>query len=151
MKQFNSVEGILDFAITLEQEAVEFYTDLAAKMSNNEMKEIFTQFSFEEVGHKAKLQKIKDEKIFLLSDEKIADLKISDYIDSARPEPNMKYEDALKLAMKREKAAFKLYTNLANKSDNENMKNLFSLLAQEESKHKLRFEIEYDEYVMKEN
>jgi rubrerythrin len=151
MKQFNSVEGILDFAITLEQEAVEFYTDLAEKMSNKEMKEIFIQFSFEEVGHKAKLQKIKDEKIFFLSDEKIEDLKISDYIVSARPEPNMKYEDALKLAMKREKAAFKLYTNLSNKSDDNNMKTLFSLLAQEESKHKLRFEIEYDEYVMKEN
>jgi rubrerythrin len=63
----------------------------------------------------------------------------------------MKYEDALKLAMKREKAAFKLYTNLAEKSEDNGMKSLFSMLAQEESKHKLRFEIEYDEYVMKEN
>lgn len=151
MRQFNNIDSILDFAITLEQEAVEFYTGLADKMSNNEMKDIFIQFSFEEVGHKAKLQKIKDEKIFSLSSEKIADLKISDYIDSARPEPNMKYEDALKLAMKREKAAFKLYTNLSSKTDDSNMKTLFSLLAQEESKHKLRFEIEYDEYVMKEN
>jgi rubrerythrin len=151
MEQFKTVDDILDFAIILEQQAVDFYNNLAGRMSNNEMKDIFIQFSFEEVGHKAKLQKIKDEKIFFISSEKIADLKLSDYVVSARPEPDMKYEDALKLAMKREKAAFKLYTNLAEKSEDNGMKSLFSMLAQEESKHKLRFEIEYDEYVMKEN
>jgi hypothetical protein len=31
------------------------------------------------------------------------------------------------------------------------LKNTFQALAVEESKHKLRFELEYDEYVMREN
>jgi hypothetical protein len=31
------------------------------------------------------------------------------------------------------------------------MRNIFLALAQEESKHKLRFEIEYDEFVLREN
>ena len=63
----------------------------------------------------------------------------------------MTYQDALILAMKKEKYAFKLYTNLADYAKAENLKNIFLMLAQEEAKHKLRFEIEYDEFVLKEN
>jgi rubrerythrin len=151
MDNFKSIDTILEYAIKLEQDAVDFYTALAARMSNEEMKDIFIRFSFEEVGHKAKLQKIKDEKTFVCKNENIADLKISDYVDSVVPKDNMQYEEALKLAMKREKAAFKLYTTLSERAEDENIKQLFMLLAQEESKHKLRFEIEYDDLVMKEN
>ncbi|HPS46339.1 MAG TPA: ferritin family protein, partial [Bacteroidales bacterium] len=63
----------------------------------------------------------------------------------------MTYQDALVLAMKKEKSAFKLYMNLSNKTANKELKDLFLMLAMEESKHKLRFEIEYDENVLKEN
>jgi len=77
------------------------------------MKKIFLDFAQEEVGHKARLQKIKEEQIFVISAEKIADLKISDYTDNVVASPDMKYDEALILAMKREKAAFRLYSNLA--------------------------------------
>jgi rubrerythrin len=53
--------------------------------------------------------------------------------------------------MNKEKAAFKLYSALANRANSDEMKNVFMSLAQEESKHKLRFEIEYDEFVLREN
>ena len=63
----------------------------------------------------------------------------------------MDYQQALLLAMKKEKAAFKLYSALADRAPNAQLKDVFLGLAQEESKHKLRFEIEYDEYVLREN
>ena len=63
----------------------------------------------------------------------------------------MSYQDALTLAMKKEKAAFRMYTVLADKATDPVVKTLFLKLAQEESKHKLRFEIEYDDYILKEN
>jgi rubrerythrin len=47
--------------------------------------------------------------------------------------------------MKKEKAAFKLYSDLASSTDDENVKTMFLALAQAEAKHKLRFEIEYDD------
>jgi rubrerythrin len=151
MKEFNSVNDILDFAMGQEQGAVDFYTQIAGYARNAEMKKIFLEFAQEEVGHKARLQKIKEEQIFTISAEKIADLKISDYTDNVIASPDMKYDEALILAMKREKAAFRLYSNLAASSGDANMKNLFMSLAQEESKHKLRFELEYDDYVLREN
>ena len=81
----------------------------------------------------------------------MADLRIADYIVEAEPGPDMDYQNALVLAMKQEKAAFRLYLDLANQVTNEEQKSLFLSLAQEETRHKLRFEIEYDEMMLGEN
>lgn len=151
MEEFKSVNDILDFAIQGEQESVDFYSKLAGNASNPEMIEVFQQFAKEEMGHKARLLRIKEEGIFDIREEKIIDLKIADYLVILTPTPNMSYQDALILAMQKEKAAFKLYLNLAAKAPSEDLKNIFLSLAQEESKHKLRFELEYDEYILREN
>jgi rubrerythrin len=151
MNEFTSTNDILDFAIENEQNAVDFYTQLAKSARTDDMKETFEQFAREEIGHKARLTKIKEEGIFSLPNETVADLKIADYIVRAEPTSNMTYEQALVLAMKREKAAFKLYLKLSEKAPNEQLKGLFLGLAQEESRHKLRFELEYDEFVLREN
>jgi rubrerythrin len=151
MKEFKNINDILDFAINQEQEAVDFYNDLASKSSNKAMQKIFQQFAQEEMGHKAKLLDIKQNGIFDVSSEKITDLKIADYIIDAKPTPKMTYQDALVLAMKKEKAAFKLYLSLSERAPGNELKSLFVMLAQEESRHKLRFELEYDEYVLRDN
>lgn len=151
MEKFGSVNEILDFAIQQEQNAVDFYTELSENAANKEMKDTFIQFAKEEMGHKARLAKIKETGVMEGSSEKVTDLKIADYVVRTQPSPGMSYEEALVLAMKREKAAFKLYTKLAERTDNAELRSLFLSLAVEESKHKLRFEIEYDEYVLREN
>lgn len=151
MNTFKNVDEILDFAMESEQKAVDFYMDLAEKVKNEEMKAVFREIAQEEVGHKAKLKKIKEDRVFDIPAEKITDLKISDYVDSVVIKPDMSYQEALIVAMNREKAAFNLYTRLSNKTDVPELQALFRGLAQEESKHKLRFEMEYDEFVLTEN
>ena len=79
------------------------------------------------------------------------DLKIGDYLVEQKPSASMDYQSALILAMKQEKAAFRLYTDLAASTDDDNVRDLFLGLAQEEAKHKLRFEVEYDEDFLREN
>jgi len=151
MNTFKNVDEILDFAMESEQKAVDFYMDLAEKVKNDEMKAVFREIAQEEVGHKAKLKKIKEDRVFDIPAEKITDLKISDYVDSVVIKPDMSYQEALIAAMNREKAAFNLYTRLSTRTDVPELQQLFKGLAQEESKHKLRFEMEYDEYVLTEN
>ncbi|MEI6122698.1 MAG: ferritin family protein [Bacteroidota bacterium] len=151
MKEFNNIDDILDFSINNEQEAVDFYTKLANQAKSEAIKKVFTEFAGEEMGHKAKLIDIKLKGSFGGATEKVIDLKIADYIVKTQATPDMSYQDALILAMHREKSAFKLYTALAERAPNADLKKLFLVLAQEESKHKLRFEVEYDEYVMREN
>jgi rubrerythrin len=150
MDKLDSFEDVLDFAIEREMEAVQFYTDLAQQMKNPSMRDVFEAFAKEEQGHKAKLEAIKQNKQIKHS-KNVSDLHIADYVVEVEPAPEMDYQDALVLAMKKEKAAFRLYLELANQVVDEEHKSLFLSLAQEEAKHKLRFEIEYDEVVLKEN
>ena len=151
MLQFESVDDILDFAIDNEEEAFRFYIDLSGKMKNPHMQKVFEDFAGEEKKHREKLVAVKEGKLFVPDKEKITDLKISDYLVDVEEKPEMNYQEALILAMKKEKKAFQLYSDLVDTTDNENTKNIFLVLAQEEARHKLRLEIEYDEYVLKED
>ena len=150
-QNFGSAEAILDFAIAREQEAYEFYTGLAAKVERTEMRGIFRQFAEEERGHKAKLQGVKEGKTLLPAGKAVADLKIADYVVAEEPAGDMTYQKAIVLAMKKEKAAFRIYSDLASSAPSAELKGLFETLAQEEARHKLRFEVEYDSVVMGEN
>ncbi len=150
--KLDSTDKILDFAIQKEEEAAEFYRGLAAKMARKPMQEVFAGFAKEEMGHKAKLQAVKDGHKLTLSPKGVLDLKLADSF--VEPEPgrsSLSYQEALIVAMKAEKAAYLLYYKLAGAADRPELKELFMMLAQEEAKHKLRFEIEYDEVVLSEN
>jgi rubrerythrin len=151
MKEFNSIEEILDFAIGEEQAAVDFYLVLAGQSKNKQTRKVFEEYAEEEMRHKANLMEIKAGGKFVLPEAKVRDLRISEYLVDVKPSATMSYQDALILAMKKEKAAFRMYTRLAEQAEDESICDLFLSLAQEESKHKLRFEIEYDEYILKEN
>lgn len=151
INQFNSTNDILEFAINREQESIDLYENLSKQAPTPQMKEVFSSFAAEERGHKKRLQNIKSSGQFKLMERNIKDLKIEDYLVDVSETVGLTYQAALILAMKKEKAAFKLYMNLASKVDDPLMKSLFESLAQEESKHKLRFEIEYDEMINKDN
>ncbi|MBN1669777.1 MAG: ferritin family protein [Kiritimatiellae bacterium] len=150
MQTFRAKDDLIDFAIEREQDSADWYEELSTRMAPP-MRDIFTAFANEEKGHKAKLQKIKDGTGTFPPEQKIRDLKLGDYLVAATPSADMTYQDALILAMKKEKAAFRLYTDLAALCDDADMRNLMLALAQEEAKHKLRFEIEYDDQVLGEN
>lgn len=152
MENFNSTEDIINYAIQSEQEAHDFYMELAGLVKFTELKTILKQFAEEELGHKRRLsQIIKETNKFGLTEKSVMDMKMADYHVDIQPKPDMTYQDLLTIAMKKEKGAFKLYTDLANKITDTNIKDIFLGLAQEEAKHKLRFEIEYDEYILKDN
>jgi rubrerythrin len=151
MNTFKTIDEVLDFAMEGEQNAVDLYTALANQTDNTEMRDTFIQFAREEMGHKARLLEIKTEGTAGYEPASVTDLKISDYLSVVQPAANMDYRQALILAMSNEKAAFRLYTRLAADCNQPELKNVFLGLAQEEAKHKLRFEIEYDDYVLREN
>jgi rubrerythrin len=148
---FKSVDDVLDFAIAREEEAASFYKDLATKMSNPHTKQLFELFSKEEMGHKLKLLNIKDDKSLIPVEKEIRSLSLADYLVDIEVTPQMNYQEALIVAMKKEKAAFKLYNDLASATNEPSVRAIFQILSQEEAKHKLRFEIEYDGHILTEN
>jgi rubrerythrin len=143
MDKFKSVDDILDFAIAREVEAIELYSDLMRKVEKPELRSALKGFIKEELEHKEKLETEKAEGI-VLKDEEVGNLGIAEYVEGGEARPDMSYKDLLILAMKKEAASVKLYTNLAKMAEDEKLKDTFLLLAQEEAEHKLRFELEYD-------
>ena len=153
MQDFDTVEKVLDFAISEEEKARQFYTELAEQAKNPAMKNAMLEFASEEAKHKSKLESVKAGKLQFTSEKgkSLPNLRIADYTVQGEPSPVMTYQESLILAMKKEKAAYRLYLDLASVAQSEQLTETFLSLAAEEAKHKLRFEIEYDDVILKEN
>jgi rubrerythrin len=140
---------IIKFAIDKEIKSYNFYTNARQMAKYSGAKDMFSELSKEEVGHRKMLEKLDMKKITQAKIEKVPDLKISDYIVDAEFKPDMPYAEILRMAIKMEERALKLYNNMNKSNKDENLKKLFSLLANEEAKHKLRLEKIYDEEILK--
>ena len=143
MTKFKSIDDALDFAISREIEAQAFYMKLADIVETPEMAKVFSSLAWEESEHKAKLQAVKAGKI-TIDEEKVGNLGITNHVKSVEPYSKMSYVDMLIVGMKKEEKSRKLYSDLAEVNQTQELKEMFLKLAQEEAEHKLRFEIEYD-------
>ena len=146
---FTSFEEIIRFARDKEKEAVDFYSDLAKNAIFSGARETLEGFAREEQKHYDLLGNLGKEKQDLsqYNFEWIPDLKRSDYLVDTDDPKDMGYTDLLRLAMKQEEKALKLYNELLAKAENEELKNVFKMLCQEEAKHKLALETLYDDYM----
>ena len=151
MKEWESLDEILDFAINQEQAAADFYAKLSSNVKHQSMREVLEGFVQEELKHKKKLIAIKERGAgSLVNRQTVPDLKVADYLVDVEPSDDMGYEDALVVAMKMEKKAFQLYTDMASMAEDDSIRASLLALANEEAKHKLHFEIKYDDSI-KEN
>ena len=147
----NSIDEILDYAIEQEQQAADFYADLAGRAEKAGMKDVLLEFSEEEKRHKERLLAVKTGERELTPEQEVLDLKISDYLVEVDATDDISYQDALIIAMKRERAAYELYSDMAEKIPAGKLREVFTGLAREEARHKLFFESEYDERVLTDN
>jgi desulfoferrodoxin-like iron-binding protein len=148
LSEFKSVDDILDFAIVKEKEAEKFYREWAEKVKDEWIKNVFVSFAGEEHKHMEILVKAKKGETLKTSEQGIQDLKISDYLTDISPSQDMDYQEALIIAMKREKASFKLYSDLAALTKGKGIHETLLALAQEEARHKVRLETIYDDEIL---
>ena len=149
MNNLRTINDVLNFAIESEQKAFNLYTKLANQSKNTEMQETFLKYASDAMRHKIRLDNIKKNKE-LSKNEGRRELRCfhpNEYKVPNTYSRDINYDDALKLAMKREKAGYKLYNTLAKNAPNTELKNLFLSLAKDDANHKLHFEIEYENFV----
>jgi rubrerythrin len=143
---FKTFAEVISFAMMREEESHEFYRDLAGKTKDLFMKEIFMDFAQEEFNH---LKILKDldagglERIYENIVNNIDELKVSGTLKDVFATPDMEFKELLVVAMKREEISQRLYSFLAETSDDHDLSLLFVGLAKEEAKHKLRIEKTY--------
>ena len=145
MRKIETAEDILDFAIAREEDANQFYLALAERVETPEMRRVFEELADEELEHKAtlELEFLKKGKTLFLKDRQV-DFNISDYIINDEATLDITYKDMLSLAIEKEEAAFRTYINLLAYVDNQESREVLLALAEEEVRHKIRFEIEYN-------
>ncbi len=144
-------QEVIDFAIKREEGAAELYKHAISMAASQDAKSMFSELLEEEKKHKALLEKLGPESVAETIPPVTGNLQISEYLVPMKFEPNMSYQDILILAMKREEQSVRLYTDMGEKVEDAQLKNLFRQLAGEEAKHKNKLETEYDENVLREN
>lgn len=148
MPKVSPNDEIIEFAIAREIEAYHFYMALAGRVESPQIRTVFEDLAKEELEHKAKLEleiiktgrTIKTEQEPPESTRDYKDYIVSDS-DSLL---DMDYKDMLLLGMEKEEAAFRTYVNLIPNVYDEESREVLLGLAEEEVKHKLRFETEYE-------
>ena len=151
MSKAKSYEEVLQFAIEREQEAQRDYEAAAATAKSPAMREALLEMAAQERGHEHRLRGLDVAKFLEKAKTPVPSLDIAEYVVAGEFHPGMNYPELLSLAMQREKAAYRLYTDLARVTPDPDARALFKALAQEEARHKLTFEVEFDEKVLQEN
>lgn len=151
----NPLHDILRTAIQREIDAYTLYTNAAQMVDTPHTQEILKDLAAQEVGHRNRLEALLKGNVFRalskVRQQKVVDLKITDYLVEVPLAPDSGFQDILIVAGKRESASHALYSALAQVSDDEEATKLFEFLANEEMTHKHRVESLYDEIVYKEN
>lgn len=143
-KELNTFEDALEFAIAREQDAEDFYRCWAGQVSDDAVSALFEEFAEEERLHQEKLVRVKQGQRALLTGRPAPRFRTPLDVTTVKPQADMKLADAFAVAIKKEKAAYRFYLDMAVDAPTEALMKLFLDLAREEANHKVRFEIEYD-------
>ena len=134
------IKSILEVAIGREEEAYEFYANVAERMTNPAVKEIFGQLSQDELGHKMFLLAAQKDDQIVAKLPVPADYKVAEATELPALSIDMKPADAVALAMKKEQQSVELYRGLAQAASDPTLAAMFDNLARMELGHKARLE-----------
>ncbi len=133
-------DKILKEAIDREIESQEFYKEVAGRMTDENLKKLFSDFVKEEKKHQEILEGFRVNIPQKLPFDESRDYHVAETVDEPRLSTDMKPADAFKLAMKKEEDAMKTYQSLSTGATDSEQKRLFEELASMEQEHKLKME-----------
>lgn len=136
----STYDQIMRQAIQSEIEAQKFYADVAAKMKDGHLQEMFASFVEEEKRHERILEGFRTRGAGHLHFKDAPDFKVAETVDTPSPSVDMKPAEALALAMKNEESAMKHYSELAAACSDVAQAAVFEELAAMERDHKHQLE-----------
>ena len=145
-----SVYELLQLALSKEKASIQFYHDLSRLMQNASTKSLFEVLIQQEITH-AKQLELEVEKMGMV----VKEMDEESFLDDSEEELNkriqvdneavqMTFLDGLRLAIKKERAAFQLYAQLLGQTRDRELQDVVMALAEEEMRHVLQFEREYE-------
>ena len=143
--EVGSDNEILEFAIARETEAYHLYMVLAERAAGQQMRTVFEDLAKEELDHKEKLElEVMKTGQTVPATPKLNIPEHECILSDNQLQSDMNYKDMLLLGIEKEEASFRIYIDLIPQVRDKESREVLLALAEEEVKHKLRFEIEYD-------
>ena len=127
-------------AIANEVEARKFFDNAASTLKDPLLKKVFASLAEDEKKHRDILTKIYTSNTMDRYFSESRDYKVAETVDEPELSMAMKPADAFALAMKKEEAAMKQYTEMAEMCDDDARRQVFLDLAAMERDHKLKME-----------
>jgi rubrerythrin len=149
--EFETVEDAIHFAIEKEEASAQFYRDIAERVEYPATKIIFQVLSQNELQHKLnlELELMKEGKTVMQQPCTLPDQEEQTYIEVDEEASKMSYLDVLQVAIQKERAAFVLYAGLMAQSTDAQLRQTFLELSEEEMRHLIQFENEYNSIIPK--
>jgi len=146
MKLFETVNEILDFAISMEATSESLYLDYAKGTKDENIRRTFERLANVERGHQEDIYKIKGKLDFDKKESWIKKLNIGKKsAENLTLPPSTNYFEILTFCIEKEKASADLYSRLAEDTQDTELKNLLKKLSIEEEEHILCFEKKIEE------
>jgi rubrerythrin len=139
------LSAIIDLAISKEEEAYDFYMELATMVDDKSAKDALQIVAGEEKKHKEFLVNYRDKGYGNsgLKMTSVVDYKIAEHLEAPEPKTGMESKDVFLIAAHRERSAHEFYIGLASIHPAGPTKDMLLAMAQEELKHKEKMEYYY--------
>jgi len=136
------LSAIIDLAISKEEEAYDFYMELATMVDDRSAKDALQIVAGEEKKHKEFLVNYRDKGYGNsgLKMTSVVDYKIAEHLEAPEPKTGMESKDVFLIAAHRERSAHEFYIGLASIHPAGPTKDMLLAMAQEELKHKEKME-----------
>ena len=142
-------KSIIDYAMKQERDGMTFYNKASRKFGDKELKKLFSKLAGEEKKHLESFKSLKANAQQKNIDETFRSSGVDDYLEALIKEGLFPKDDAMSkqideiksvadvcaLAMKAEKNAILLYSELAKASIDKEQKKMFNQLIKEEKSH----------------
>lgn len=149
--EFETIEEAIQFAIQKEEASAQFYHDIAERMESPATKIIFGVLSQNELKHKSNLEMemMKIGRTVMQQPCTISDLPDTSYLEVDEEARKMTFLDALQVAIRKERASFVLYASLMAQTTDPVLRQILLELSEEEMRHLIQFENEYNSIISK--
>jgi rubrerythrin len=135
-------ESIIERAIKNEQEACDFYRDLAQSVADREVKDTLEFLAREELGHKANLERYRTDGLIAEAESAI-DYRVAEHLTKPDIQKDIRSQDVYLIAANRELNSHHFYLGLADLHPAGAVKEMLLRMAADELKHKEKMEYLY--------
>lgn len=147
----DQLKEMIEQAISYENCAIDYYKKLAEMASYKETTQTIKALVDDELLVVEKLVGLVEADKSQWIRNNLKNLKSENNLFALCIKETMSFEEAIILAMRKEKESYRFYKSLANATEGDKISKIFNELALKASDRKLQFELAYDDYVLSEN